>query len=68
MLSEEQEQSLVSLCNQFITSGEGVGLAHLIDLINSMIPNLVESVVANKHDERMGKPGDWSVDSFLCGM
>ena len=39
MLSEEQEQALVSLCNRFITSGEDVGLAHLVDLVNSTIPN-----------------------------
>ena len=39
MLSEEQEQALVSLCNRFITSGEDVGLVHLIDLVNSTIPN-----------------------------
>jgi hypothetical protein len=45
-------------------------LKALITKVNSQGPGalIVESVVANKHDEHMGKPGDWSVDSFLHGM
>ncbi|KAF8239534.1 hypothetical protein L208DRAFT_1420684 [Tricholoma matsutake] len=45
-------------------------LKALITKVDSWGPGALidESVVANKCDKRMGKPGDWSVDSFLCGM
>ena len=41
----------------------------LITKVDSRGPGVssVESVVASKRDENMGKPGDWSVDSFLRG-
>ena len=42
-------------------------LRALVTKVDSRGPgaSIVESVVVNKCDERMGKPGDWSVDSFL---
>jgi len=45
-------------------------LKALITKVDSWGPgaSIVESIGANKHDKCMGKPGDWSVDSFLCGM
>ena len=39
MLSAAQEQSLISLCDQFIIPGEEVGLPNLHDLVNSTIPD-----------------------------
>ena len=45
-------------------------LKALITKIDSRGPGVsnVESVVANRRGEHMGKPGDWSVDSILRGM
>ncbi|KAF8231501.1 hypothetical protein L208DRAFT_1276946, partial [Tricholoma matsutake] len=42
----------------------------LITKVDSQGPGVsnVESVVANRRDKHMGKPGDWCVDSFLRGM
>ncbi|KAF8798923.1 hypothetical protein BYT27DRAFT_7197204 [Phlegmacium glaucopus] len=39
MLSKAQEQGLISLCNQFINSGDKIGLSDLLNLVNSTIPD-----------------------------
>ncbi|KAF8230890.1 hypothetical protein L208DRAFT_1279603, partial [Tricholoma matsutake] len=45
-------------------------LKALITKVDSWGPgaSIGQSIMANKCDECMGKPGDWSVDSFLCSM
>jgi hypothetical protein len=42
-------------------------LKTLITKVDSQGPDasIIESAVANKHDKGIGKPGNWSEDSFL---
>jgi hypothetical protein len=39
MLSEADEKSLLDLCNLFIHSDDDINLSHLLDLVNTKIPN-----------------------------
>jgi hypothetical protein len=68
MLSEEQEQSRFDVADY--VKLDDPELKALITKVDSQGPGalIVESVVADKRDERIGKPGDWSVDSILRGM
>jgi hypothetical protein len=58
MLSHAEEQALVSLCDQFINSGEdGIGLPALLDHVNSTIcdRNSQEWKAWTKHVDDLNK-------------
>lgn len=49
MISNDNRKSLIALCDRFINSGDDVTLAHLLDALNTAIPD------ANSQDRK-----DWS--------
>ena len=73
MLSETEEKALLELCKKFINSGDDITLAHLLDLVNSTKvdsagPGVnVPAQGTSEPAKRVGKPGEWSIDSFLVG-
>ena len=49
MISKDDRKHLIALCDRFINSGDDVTLAHLLDALNTVIPD------ANSQDMK-----DWS--------
>src|SRR5271168_3277843 len=49
MISKDDRKHLIALCDRFINSGDDVTLAHLLDALNTVIPD------ANSQDRK-----DWS--------
>ena len=39
MISKDDQKHLITLCDHFINSGNDVTLAHLLDALNTVIPD-----------------------------
>ena len=76
MISKDDRKCLIMLCDRFINSGDDVTLTHLLDVLNTVIPdaNSQESDgsgasstqrVQHQQLEPFGKPGEWNIESFL---
>ena len=61
MISKDDQKRLIALCDHSINSGDDVILAHLLDALNTVIPEMSQY----QQLEPIGKLGGWSIDSFL---